>query len=139
MAKVELDAIYPCSVDKVWAALSDPGQLADWYMRPEGFHPAVGTKFRLYAKPNPFFKGLAYCEVLAVEPPHLIRWSQSEQETGRPTFTLTWTLTPEGEGTRLRLLQDGLSGLRGQMIKLIMGAGWKRLLQGRLPGLLAMR
>jgi uncharacterized protein YndB with AHSA1/START domain len=126
-------------VDKVWEALSEPQQLAEWYMRPEGFQATVGTKFRLYAKPNPFFKGLAYCEVLAVERPHRIVWSQSEQETGRPTFTLTWTLTPEGNGTRLQLLQDGLSGLRGQMIKLIMGAGWKRLLHGRLPGLLAMR
>jgi uncharacterized protein YndB with AHSA1/START domain len=76
--------------------------------------------------------------MLSVERPHLLRWSQSDQEAGAPTFTLTWTLKAEGEGTRLSLLQDGLTGLRGQMIKLIMGAGWKRLLQGRLPGHLAL-
>lgn len=137
MAKVEMDVFYPYSVETVWAALTDPEELGAWYMRPEGFKPVVGTRFRLIAKPNPFFSGVAYCEILSVDAPARICWSQSDKETGAPSFTLTWTLKAEGEGTRLSLLQDGLSGLRGQMIKVVMGAGWKRLLQKRLPVILA--
>lgn len=137
MAKIEMDVHYPYSVDKVWAALTDPQELGSWYMRPEGFKAVVGTRFQLHSKPNAFYNGIAYCEVLSVEAPTRIRWSQSDKESGPPTFTLTWTLTAEGDGTRLSLLQDGLSGLRGQMIKVFMSKGWKSLLEKRLPLVLA--
>ena len=137
MAKIEMEVFYPYSIEKVWAALTDPEELGSWYMRPEGFNAVVGTRFTLRSKPNPFYNGIAYCEMLDVERPSLIRWSQSDAESGAPTFTLTWTLRAEGDGTRLSLLQDGMSGLRGQMIKMVMGAGWKGLLQKRLPLVLA--
>lgn len=137
MANVELEVFYPYSIDKVWAALTDPAELGAWYMRPEGFKAVVGTRFTLRSKPNPFFSGVAYCEMLRVEPPTRIRWSQADTETGPPAFTLTWTLKVEGDGTRLALRQDGLTGLRGQLIKVVMGAGWKRLLRKSLPGVLA--
>jgi uncharacterized protein YndB with AHSA1/START domain len=137
MAKIEMDVFYPYGVDKVWDALSEPDSLSGWYMKNEGFKAVPGQKFILRAKPVMGWKGVAYCQMLKVEKPNLISWTQSDSETGPPTFTLTWTLRAEGDGTRLTLLQDGLSGLRGQMIKVVMGAGWKKLLQKSLPKLLA--
>jgi uncharacterized protein YndB with AHSA1/START domain len=133
MASIELDFFYPQPVDKVWTALTVPEALGAWYMRPEGYQPIVGTRFRLHSRPNPFFSGIAYGEVLSVEAPRSLKWSQSDQADAVSTVTVTWTLTPEGDGTRLALLQDGLTGLRGQMTKLFMTAGWKRLLGQRLP------
>jgi uncharacterized protein YndB with AHSA1/START domain len=139
VAKIELDFFFPHSVDKVWAALTVPEDLGAWYMRPEAYQPVVGTKFRLHSRPNPFFSGIAYGEVLSVDAPQQLRWSLADRDGVPTTVTLTWTLRAEGSGTRLSLLQDGLTGVRGQMTKLFMTAGWKRLLGARLPALLASR
>jgi hypothetical protein len=42
----------------------------------------------------------------------------------------------EGNGTRLKLVHDGLTGLRGILVKQFMGAGWKRMFDERIPRVL---
>ena len=133
MATIALDAFYPYPPDHVWEALTQPESLAQWLMKNEGFQPVVGQKFIFKAKPVMGWKGIAYCEVLAVEKPRLLRWSQRGEEDEPKGFTITWTLKAEGSGTRLSLLHEGLDGLRGFMIKQVMSSGWKRMLGQRIP------
>jgi uncharacterized protein YndB with AHSA1/START domain len=133
MAKIQLDAYYPHPPEHVWQALTQPQALEQWLMLNEGFAPVVGTRFLFKAKPVMGWKGVAYCEVLAADAPRLLRWSQRGEEGAPDPFVITWTLTPEGEGTRLRLEHDGLHGLRGLMIKQFMGKGWKRMFDERIP------
>jgi uncharacterized protein YndB with AHSA1/START domain len=133
MAKIELEAYYPFSVDHVWEALTQPESLEQWLMKNEGFKPVEGQKFQFRAKPVFGWKGIAYCEVLKVDRPRVLSWSQRGNEGSAERFVITWTLTPEGEGTRLRLVHDGLEGLRGVMLKRFMGSGWKRMFKDRIP------
>jgi len=136
MAKIELDAFYPYPIGQVWEALVRPEALEQWLMKNEGFEPVVGKKFLFKAKPVYGWKGTAYCEVLKVEKPRLLCWSQRGEEGEKEPFIITWTLAPEGKGTRLSLVHDGLTGLRGLMVKQFMGAGWKRMFKDRIPMLL---
>ena len=100
MAKIELDAFYSFPIEHVWAALTEPQSLAQWLMKNEGFRPVVGQKFLFKAKPVMGWKGVAYCEVLKVDEPHLLCWSQRGEEDAPGDFTITWTLKAEGEGAR---------------------------------------
>jgi uncharacterized protein YndB with AHSA1/START domain len=137
MAKIELEAFYPHPIEKVWEALTRPEMLEQWLMKNEGFEPVVGRKFLFRAKPVMGWKGIAYCEILKAEKPRLLSWSQAGEEGEAKPFIITWRLSEEPGGTRLKLEHDGLVGLRGFMVKKVMGAGWKRMLEERLPRLLA--
>jgi uncharacterized protein YndB with AHSA1/START domain len=133
MAKIELEAFYPYPIAHVWEALIQPESLAQWLMKNEGFEPVVGRKFQFRAEPVFGWKGIAYCEVLAVEKPYKLSWSQQGDEDSPERFIITWTLKEEGGGTRLSLVHDGLEGLRGLMLKRFMGSGWKRMFKDRIP------
>jgi uncharacterized protein YndB with AHSA1/START domain len=137
MAKIELDSFYPYPIDHVWEALTQPESLAQWLMPNAGFEPIEGKRFQFRAKPVFGWKGVAYCEVLKVRKPHLLSWSQRGNEDSRDEFIITWTLKEEAGGTRLSLVHDGLEGLRGLMLKRIMGSGWKRMFKERIPTVLA--
>jgi len=51
---------------------------------------------------------------------------------------VTWTLTPDGSGTRLTLEHAGFRGLRGLLVSSILGKGWRsKILSVNLPMLLA--
>ena len=54
----------------------------------------------------------------------------------RPT-TVTWTLEPVPEGTRLRLTHTGFAGAAGIAISFLLGSGWPGLLDRELARALA--
>jgi uncharacterized protein YndB with AHSA1/START domain len=137
MGRIELEAFYPYPIEEVWKALTEADALAQWLMLNEGFEAVVGKKFKFRAKPVMGWKGIAYCEILKVEAPHLISWSQRGEENSKTPFLITWTLQKESQGTRLQLLHEGFHGLQGLMIKRLMGGGWKRMLRDRIPMVLS--
>jgi uncharacterized protein YndB with AHSA1/START domain len=123
---IACEAELPYPVADVWQALTDPAALADWVMPVEDFAPLVGQRFRFRAKPVPGWDGVINCEVLAIEPPHtmVLRWQGSRMRT--PT-TVTWSLTPAGEGTRLRIDHQGFAGPGGYLLSLMHGPGWRKM------------
>jgi uncharacterized protein YndB with AHSA1/START domain len=127
-----LETVLPFPVDAVWEALTDPVALAEWVMPVEGFAPVVGQRFRFRAKPMPGWDGIIDCEVLAVEPLRrlVIRWQGSRMRT--PT-TVTWTLTPEAAGTRLKLDHQGFDGVGGLILSAMHRSGWAAMTRRRLP------
>ena len=127
---IAVEETLPYPVESVWQALTDPAALGEWVMPVEGFAPVVGQRFRFRAPRMPGWDGVINCEVLAVEPPErmVIRWQGSQMRS--PT-TLTWTLTPTTEGTRLRIDHQGFEGPRGAILSLMHRSGWRRM-TGRL-------
>lgn len=98
--------------EKVWRALTIPDLLAAWLM-PNDIRPEVGGRFTFRGKPESG-DGTIECEVLAVEPNRLLRYSwrggAAERDAGGRTldtvvtFVLTETVTG---GTHLRVVHSG--------------------------------
>lgn len=101
--QIEHEEAYPHPPERVWRALTDPAELAVWLM-PTDFAAHSGRKFTFDAGPG---LGIIDGEVLDVEPPWLLRcrWSGVFGQT-----LVTFTLTPDGDGTRLRITHAGWDG-----------------------------
>ncbi|MFD8595621.1 SRPBCC domain-containing protein [Kitasatospora sp. NPDC059646] len=115
----------------VWKALTDPELHAKWWAAGD-VQPVVGHRFTLDMGPW----GLQECEVLAVEPERLLRYSFAP---GSLDTTITWRLHPEGTGTRLLLEHAGfdLDSPLGRAALDGMGRGWPDVLRRIDPALTA--
>ena len=111
---VERDVAFP--PEKIWRALTQPHLIEEWLMK-NNFKPVADHRFNLRAD-----WGAVDCQVLAVEPNKTLSytWAAMGLES-----VVTWTLTPTGTGTRLRMEQ---SGLRPDQQKAYQGAkyGWQK-------------
>ena len=117
---------FPHSADKLWRALTQPHLIEAWLMKND-FAPAVGHRFNLRGE----WGGVLDCEVLTVEPGRTLayRWDFANDD---PAFALksvvTFTLTPTGTGTHLRMEQ---AGFRPEQKQAFGGAlaGWTQFLE----------
>ena len=117
-------------------ALAEPELMALWGMRPEGFAPVVGTRYKLIGKANPGWRGFVECEVLEVRAPSLLRYSWVGNENTKPTF-VTFTLEPRSGGTQVTFEHAGFTGMGGFLLaKLMMTPGWKKMLDATFPAVL---
>jgi uncharacterized protein YndB with AHSA1/START domain len=104
----------PHAPEKIWRALTQPHLIAEWLMKND-FMPVVGHRFDFRGD-----WGSVDCRVLTVEPNRTLSytWAAMGLES-----VVTWTLTPTGSGTRLRMEQ---SGFRADQQQAYQGAtyGW---------------
>lgn len=106
---IVVERIMPHPPEKIWRALTDGALIAEWLMNND-FKPVVGHKFNFRAKPIAGWNGVADCEVLIVEPTRKLAWRQNtsgEQAASGLKSVVTWTLTPIGSGTHVRLKHAG--------------------------------
>jgi uncharacterized protein YndB with AHSA1/START domain len=118
---VEREIPYPA--EKIWRALTQPHLIAEWLMKND-FAPVVDHRFNLSAD-----WGDVDCRVLTVEPNRALSYSWNvarDDVAGDLNSVVTWTLTPTGKGTRLRMEQ---SGFRRDQRRYYGGAkgGWPHL------------
>ncbi|MEV7233802.1 SRPBCC domain-containing protein [Streptomyces sp. NPDC051020] len=113
----------------VWRALTDPELHARWWAAGD-VRPVVGHRFTL----DMGSWGQQACEVLAVEPERLLRYSFAP---GSLDTTVTWRLHPEGTGTRLFLEHAGfdVDSPLGKAAFQGMGDGWPDVLLRIEPAL----
>ncbi|MFI8849038.1 SRPBCC domain-containing protein [Streptomyces sp. NPDC053499] len=128
---------------KVWRALTEPGLIAQWLM-PCDFRLEVGHRYTMRARPMPAtgFSGTVRAEVLAFEPERMLRVGWRDADPTSPSgadWTITWTLRPEGRGTRLFLLHEGFDSDNPlqQRARNAMGGGWNSLVKHRLAEFLS--
>jgi len=129
---------YPHPPEDVWAALTDPQALAEWLM-PTTFKEArVGHTFQFKTDPMPMCENHTDCVVVECDPPRRLAWRWTivwNKKYDRPTMpmTVSWTLTPERDGTRLVFEQSPYDGPRAFWTRFSMNLGWglmhKRLLR----------
>jgi uncharacterized protein YndB with AHSA1/START domain len=112
---------YRQSVEKVWAAVTTPERLADWFAS-AAVDLRVGGTIRLN-----WNKGMHQAEmtITVCEPPRALawRWTIGERDT-----LVRFDLAPEGDGCALTLTHSGLSldGARDGGVR----AGWHSHLEG---------
>jgi len=129
-AKIELEQFFPHPPADVWRVLTTPALHARWWA-PGDVRAVVGHHFTL----DMGKWGQQPCEVTAVEPERLLKYRFA---TTTLDTTLTFRLTPEGQGTRLSFVQEGFdldAPLSRQAFE-GMKPGWPRILE-RIGGLLA--
>jgi uncharacterized protein YndB with AHSA1/START domain len=102
--------------EKIWRALTQPHLIEAWLMKND-FKPAVDHRFQLRGD-----WGAVDCRVLVVEPNRSLSytWDAMGLES-----VVTWTLTPAGTGTLLRMEQ---AGFRPDQQQAYQGAkfGWQK-------------
>ena len=107
---IRVDEFLPHPPQKVWRALTDPDLIARWLM-PSDFKLEIGHKFTFQGFPMPAagFGGTGHSEVLDFEPEKMLRiaWRAAPEDLSSLDSTVTFTLEPEGTGTRLLLVHDG--------------------------------
>jgi len=129
----------------VLQALTTPELMARWLMEPSGFAPVVGTRFSFRGQPpvvgtrfsfrgQPMpsvdFSGEVACEVLEVVDSEQLTISWADARSDKPTaWVVSWTLHPEGSGTRVILRHSGFDPDDDvqQRSRAIMGNGWVRI------------
>jgi uncharacterized protein YndB with AHSA1/START domain len=113
---IEREIPYP--PEKIWRALTQPHLIEEWLMKND-FSPVVDHRFTLRAD-----WGAVDCQVREVEPNKMLAytWAAYGLES-----VVTWTLTPTGSGTHLRMEQ---SGFRPDQQQAYQGAqyGWQKFL-----------
>jgi uncharacterized protein YndB with AHSA1/START domain len=116
----------PHPPEKIWRALTQPHLIAEWLMKND-FAPVKGHGFTLSGD-----WGSVDCRVLSVEPNKTLSytWDAMGLES-----VVTWTLTPKGAGTHLRMEQMGFKPDQQQAFQ---GAqyGWQKFF-GSLERVLA--
>ena len=121
---IHLEHVYAHAPAAVWKALTDPTLHARWWAAGD-VKPMVGHRFEL----DMGTWGKQPCEVIEVEPERLLKYRFAT--TSLDTL-ITWTLVPEGSGTRLTLRHEGfdLDSPMGRQALEGMGNGWPGLLSG---------
>jgi uncharacterized protein YndB with AHSA1/START domain len=126
---IRCDQFIPHPPAAVWRALTEPELHARWWAAGD-VRPVVGHRFTL----DMGSWGDQQCEVLAVEPERLLRYTFAP---GSLDSTITWRLEAEGTGTRLFLEHAGfdLDSPLGRAAYEGMGRGWPGVLRRVEPAL----
>ena len=119
---VEREIAHP--PEKIWRALTQPHLIEEWLMKND-FKPVMDHRFKLSAD-----WGAVECQVMAIEPNKSLSytWAAYGLES-----VVTWTLTPAGTGTHLRMEQEGFKPDQKQAFH---GArhGWQEFFAGLREG-----
>jgi uncharacterized protein YndB with AHSA1/START domain len=111
---VEREIAYP--PERIWRALTQPHLIEEWLMKND-FEPVLDHRFTLSGD-----WGSVDCQVLEIEPNRTLSytWAAMGLES-----VVTWTLTPMGTGTHLRMEQ---AGFRPDQEQAYQGAkyGWRQ-------------
>ena len=137
-AQVIVERTYDASPARVWRAITDPAQMKQWYLPVTDFRPELGfeTRFDQRVENKVFPHVWKVTDVVPGE-----RISYEWHLTGNPgSSRVTFELTPDGEGTRLRVSHVGLETFRGDIHPDLhpkkIEEGWDYFMNESLPNFL---
>ncbi|MFE3764784.1 SRPBCC domain-containing protein [Streptomyces sp. NPDC059104] len=112
--RIERETLIEAPLERVWSLVTEPGF---WVAEPESVAGTVAREGESMLAKNPKY-GDFPVRVEKVEPPTYVayRWASAfpgEELRGDNTTLVEFTLTPEGDGTRLRVVESGFSELAG--------------------------
>ena len=99
------ERFYPHSPERVWLALTDPRELAQWLL-PNTFQPRLGHRFRFTQRTPEGRSRRVACQVVELEAPSRLAYTWQAEDEALPTL-VTWSLEAVDDGTCLRLEHTG--------------------------------
>ena len=124
---IVVEDVLPHSPKRVWKALTTAELIGRWLM-PNDFEPVVGKRFTFTTRPIGAWDGVVQCEVLEVVPLRRLVYSwKGGADDSRLDSVVTWTLQPEGKGTRLRMVHAGFRSPQNDFAYGAMSSGWQRI------------
>jgi len=114
---------YAKPIEKVWAALTVPERIADWFTQVT-FHPRVelGARIEVVFPETP--DKIEPGEVIAFDPPRLLAWRWPFETA--PAAIVRYELEADGDGCLLTFTHSHL----GTHLLPNTGAGWHTFLEG---------
>jgi uncharacterized protein YndB with AHSA1/START domain len=110
--RIEREISIAAPVERVWAVLTEPEQIGQWFGqgKPAEVDLRPGGLMHLDHGEN----GTFATRIEKIEPPHFFsyRWASGypgEVANDGNSTLVEFTLTPEGDGTRLRLVERGFA------------------------------
>lgn len=133
---IVVEDVLPHPPEKVWRALTTSELIGRWLM-PNDFKPVIGHRFIFKTRPMGSWDGVVHCEVREVEPNRRLVYSWKGGSDDNPKYgskldsVVTWTLTAEKGGTRLRLVHAGFRSPGNDFAYDAMKQGWEHIM-GRI-------
>lgn len=134
--QIIVDEIFPHAPEVVWNTLTTPELMGRWLnMQPVGFEAVEGARFTYQTSPAGEWDGVIRCQVLDVAPHERLAYSWQgghEENLGygsRLDTVVTFTLSPTGGGTRLRMIHSGFVLPRNDAALKNMSEGWKKVIR----------
>jgi uncharacterized protein YndB with AHSA1/START domain len=107
--RIEREIVVAAPPERLWEILTRPEHIARWFMMESQVDLRPGGTMVLTSEEFGKFQGV----VETVDPPHVFsyRWARHPDiPVAEGTATLVeFTLTPEGDGTRLRVVETGFA------------------------------
>ncbi|MCW2397894.1 SRPBCC family protein [Sphingobium sp. B2D3C] len=132
---IMIEEVFSHSVAKIWRTLTTGELIGRWLMEPTGFEAEVGKQFTFQTTAAGAWDGLIRCRVLEIIPEKLFSFSWQGGDAANVGYgslmdtVVTWTLTPEGNGTRLRLVHSGFVLPRNETAYENMTKGWREVVE----------
>ena len=102
---IEREIVIAAPVERVWEIVTEPEHMGRWFG--DDGAERDGDTITVRWKEH----GTGELHVVRSEPPHAFayRWDAEVKEAG--TTLVEFTLTPDGDGTRLRVVESGFASL----------------------------
>jgi uncharacterized protein YndB with AHSA1/START domain len=127
---IVVDEVFPHAPEIIWKTITTGALIARWMMEPKGFAAEVGNRFTFQTKPAGAWDGTIECEVLEVVPNtrFVYAWRGGDESNAgygsKLDTVITWTLTKDAAGTRVRMVHSGFVMPRNETAYQNLGAGW---------------
>ena len=102
-----IEQSYKATVERVWKALTDSGEMRTWYFDIADFDPVPGFEFEFVSGPDEKRQYLHKCKVTEVVPGQRIAYSW-RYEGYEGNSLVTFDLTDERGLAKLKLTHEGL-------------------------------
>jgi len=133
---VVIDEILPHSPETIWKALTTGDLIGRWMMAPTGFEPVEGKHFTFQTRAAGAWDGIVHCQVLEVMPNERLAYAWKGGDEGNVGYgsrldtVVTWSLSRQENGTRLRLVHSGFVTPKNDSALKTLGEGWKKVVAG---------
>jgi uncharacterized protein YndB with AHSA1/START domain len=121
--RIEQTYYYAAPPSRIFAALTEPSELAKWFVEKAVFPPREGAAFRLTWRGSYTMKG----RVLVFDPPTKLHLEWADRFEGKQVFVTEarFTLKKKGKGTLLSLTHRGFkSGKKWIALYGSIQSGW---------------